>query len=407
MITIELLAKALPHAGKRAELFAGPLEQARRQWVGDDPAHVAMWLAQIAHESGSLRYVEEIASGEAYEGRTDLGNNVKGDGVRYKGRGLMQVTGRRNYAKCGEALGVDLIGRPELLEAPTYAAASAGWVWHTFGCAALMSGTDPVFAVTRRINGGTNGLADRRKHYDWILPIVKAAAMSPEPVVEIEVTGEQEAAPAPQPIKPAARPIIKPRGDMAPLVVAALTTLLQTAPTLIRAFSSSARGEKNAQTVEAVAKAISENPKSLELVSEITKQATGTESVVQAAELAAQDPTVGMKIDRVVQERWYELTEAGGGGISGAREFALKAAATNPEAWSVIKVVTYFALSFLVLANVIGAGFAGLMLHMDKGEPMGLIMLILQADIGAAVTALAFWLGSSFGSRQKDERVTG
>lgn len=404
MITQGLLARAMPHAGERALIFAEWLEAARRRWVGDTPSHVAMWLAQIAHESGSLLFVREIATGEDYEGRTDLGNNVKGDGVRFKGRGLMQVTGRRNYAACGRDLGVDLVSNPELLEDPRWASESAGWVWNKFGCAALMSGTDPVFAVTRRINGGTNGLQDRRANYAWILPIVQAAAMSP-PQIEVPAEAPDTSAKE-EPIieKPAiAR---QTGGRMAPLLLAALTTLLQSAPTLIRAFGSGERSERNAQAAEKVAQAIAENPKAVELVGEITRQATGAPTIVAAAELAAEDPSVGRRIDRVVQERWYELTEAGGGGISGAREFMLRATAQNPEAWGVIKVVTYFALGFLVLANLIAAGFAGVMLYMDKGEPMGLIMLILQADIGAAVTALAFWLGSSFGSKTKDERVT-
>jgi putative chitinase len=74
-----------------------------------------MFLAQIGHESGYLQYVQELASGKAYEGRADLGNTSPGDGVRYKGRGLIQITGKRNYALAGLALDLPLLEKPELL----------------------------------------------------------------------------------------------------------------------------------------------------------------------------------------------------------------------------------------------------------------------------------------------------
>ena len=100
-------------------------------------ARVAAFIAQVGHESGQLRYVREIwgptAQQLTYEGRADLGNTVKGDGSKYHGRGLIQITGRANYAACGEALGLDLINKPELLELPQHAAMSAAWFWSTKG----------------------------------------------------------------------------------------------------------------------------------------------------------------------------------------------------------------------------------------------------------------------------------
>ena len=95
----------------------------------DTPDKIAKFLAQIAHESGQLRYVEEIASGEAYEGRKDLGNTQPGDGRRYKGRGLIQITGRKNYAAISAAFGVDFINNPYLLTEPDNAVRSACW-WY-------------------------------------------------------------------------------------------------------------------------------------------------------------------------------------------------------------------------------------------------------------------------------------
>lgn len=120
----------------------------------------AMFVAQLAHESGEFRYVREIASGLAYEGRKDLGNDEEGDGRRYKGRGYLQITGKANYRECGAALGLDLVAHPELLELPVLAARSAGWFWQSRKLNGLS-----LTACTRRINGGLNGLDQRRAYY--------------------------------------------------------------------------------------------------------------------------------------------------------------------------------------------------------------------------------------------------
>jgi putative chitinase len=131
------------------------------------PLRAAAFLAQLAHESGELRYMEEIASGSAYEGRHDLGNTEPGDGVRYKGRGPIQLTGRANYRACGAALGLDLEGDPWLAADPQVAFRIAGWYWSTHACNALAdSGSEAAFrAITREINGGLNGLASRERYY--------------------------------------------------------------------------------------------------------------------------------------------------------------------------------------------------------------------------------------------------
>jgi putative chitinase len=134
----------------------------------DTPQRKAMFLAQIGHESGSLRFTEEIwgptAAQNTYEGRVNLGNTVQGDGYRFRGRGLVQTTGRFNYTKTGEALGLDLISYPELLQEPAAAARSAAWFWQSHGCNAFADADDNV-SWTKRINGGFNGLDDRRKRY--------------------------------------------------------------------------------------------------------------------------------------------------------------------------------------------------------------------------------------------------
>jgi putative chitinase len=124
------------------------------------PLRQAHFLAQLCHESGSFNYLEELASGEDYEWRDDLGNVEAGDGVRFKGRGLIQITGRTNYGDCGEALGVDLLANPTRLADDDLACRSAGWFWGTRDLSSFAD-RDDVDSITYRINGGYNGYDDR------------------------------------------------------------------------------------------------------------------------------------------------------------------------------------------------------------------------------------------------------
>lgn len=163
-VTLVQLLAIMPLARLRAAGFLAPLNAAMLEFGITTPARQASFLSQVGHESGQLRYVRELASGQAYEGRVDLGNVRAGDGVRFRGRGLLQVTGRANYAACGKALGLDLLAQPELLEQTVNACRSAGWFWQTKGLNALADAGDQE-RVTRRINGGVNGLAERLALY--------------------------------------------------------------------------------------------------------------------------------------------------------------------------------------------------------------------------------------------------
>jgi putative chitinase len=129
----------------------------------------AMFLAQLGHESDEFKTFEEYASGAAYEGRADLGNTVKGDGVRYKGRGAIQITGRFNYKQAGEALGLPLLQKPELLLQPKEAMLVSAWYWNS---RKLNDIAGDLNAVTRRINGGTNGLAHRKLLWERALAVL-------------------------------------------------------------------------------------------------------------------------------------------------------------------------------------------------------------------------------------------
>ncbi|MDB5937555.1 MAG: chitinase [Massilia sp.] len=165
MISLDQLKRILPLSGRRAGTFCQPLNEAMQEFGIDTPARQASFIAQVGHESGQFIYVRELASGSAYEGRKDLGNTHPGDGVRYKGRGLIQVTGRDNYADCGDALSLDLLANPELLELPVNAARSAAWFWKTHGLNELADAGDQR-AVCKRVNGGYNGLAERLAFFE-------------------------------------------------------------------------------------------------------------------------------------------------------------------------------------------------------------------------------------------------
>lgn len=135
------------------------------------PQRQAAFLAQLAHESGELRYFEELASGEAYEGRKDLGNVQPGDGKRYKGRGPLQLTGRDNYRAAGRALGIDLEAHPQRAAEIDVGFRVAAWFWTRRGLNALADVGD-FREITRRINGGFNGLAQREAYYRRALDVL-------------------------------------------------------------------------------------------------------------------------------------------------------------------------------------------------------------------------------------------
>lgn len=129
--------------------------------VLDSPLRFSHFMAQLMHESGNFRYMEEIASGAAYEGRADLGNTLAGDGKRYKGRGPIQLTGRANYRTFGRRIGIDLERHPEIAALPSIGLWTALEYWKDRKLNAAAD-RDDLRGVTRAINGGFNGLADRQ-----------------------------------------------------------------------------------------------------------------------------------------------------------------------------------------------------------------------------------------------------
>jgi putative chitinase len=185
MIESQLLALGID--GKWLE----PLLKTFEKYEINTPRRQAAFIGQCGHESASFKILQENLNYSAkglvatwpsrfpnidfaseyerkperiankvYGGRADLGNTEDGDGWRFAGKGLIQLTGRNNYKTCGDALGVDLIANPELLIEPEYAALSAGWFWNKRGLNALADNEDWT-TITKRINGGSHGLQDR------------------------------------------------------------------------------------------------------------------------------------------------------------------------------------------------------------------------------------------------------
>lgn len=149
------------------ETKAPGLAKAMRDGKIDTPRRISYFLANVGHESGGLKYVEELASGAQYEGRRDLGNVYPGDGARFKGRGYLQLTGRSNYAAFSKAMGVDFLANPERVKEPYHAAMSAVWFWNSRDLSASADAGD-WRNVCYRINGRwpANGQADRNAYLE-------------------------------------------------------------------------------------------------------------------------------------------------------------------------------------------------------------------------------------------------
>lgn len=181
-ITAQQLLQILPNAGQKVGVFVPPFNAAMGKYAVITRLQIAAFIAQIAHESGQLRYVRELGS-DAYLSKYDTGKLAKalgntpeadGDGQKYRGRGLIQITSRANYRDCSEALFGDsrLLVTPELLEQPGYAVMSAAWFWHRVGLNTL-AGQGNLEKITRKINGGLNGWEDHQKLYARALGVLQ------------------------------------------------------------------------------------------------------------------------------------------------------------------------------------------------------------------------------------------
>ena len=191
MLEAQLLALGIE--GKWFE----PLQETFEKYQINTPKRQACFIGQCMHESGGFKFLREnlnysakalmatwpsrfpdadtaekfernpsAIANKVYSGR--MGNTEDGDGAKYIGRGLIQLTGKDNYTAFGEAIGEDLVANPQLVEEPRYAALSAGWFWNKRGLNALADAMD-IETLTKRINGGSIGIDDRKAKISMVL----------------------------------------------------------------------------------------------------------------------------------------------------------------------------------------------------------------------------------------------
>ena len=375
-VSAEQIQKIMPAATPaRIANFIGPLNATMEEFGINTPKRQAAFLAQLAHESGSLRYVQEIASGAAYDNRADIGN-TRPDAIAlaelagttpgryYKGRGLIQITGFDNYLACSRALLRDdaLVKNPAMLERADLACRSAGWYWDSRRLNAFAD-AGQFETITRKINGGLNGQADRLAHYQRALSVLEGGDSAPT-----------ESGPFPE--QPAQGETV-----VAPFIAAAIPSLIQAAPALIRIFGSGEQTEKNAKAAEVaveIAKAVTETP-----------TAEGAVAAMQA------DPELANTYARAVAAQWYELAgEAGGGGIAGARQ-ADQAAMQQGKPW--LSPALWVAMMILPLVYMVsGAVLFG------EDWTMEIKAMVVSSIISLVLGSVTgFFLGTSYGSQQK------
>jgi putative chitinase len=188
IVTEAQLKKIMSQASNsNIKKFIIPLNVAMKKFGITAPLQVSAFLSQIALESGNLLYTKELGGPsyfKRYDGRKDLGNTKLGDGAKYCGRGLIQVTGKSNYADLSKNLGADFVTSPEMLESPTWASISAAYWWfknqnkktkkmraNLAGCIA----TKDIQGITYAVNGGQNGISERTKYYKNALSILGLA----------------------------------------------------------------------------------------------------------------------------------------------------------------------------------------------------------------------------------------
>lgn len=168
ILTLNKLKRIYIHTPEKKLIkFIKPLNKTCQKFKINNKPRMTAFLAQLGHESGGFKYMEELASGRMYENRRDLGNIYKGDGMRFKGRGCIQITGRYNYTKVSQYLKTDFINNPKLLAQLPYAILSAGWYWNSRGLNQYADNNNLIGfrKITRLINGGYNGLSDRLNYW--------------------------------------------------------------------------------------------------------------------------------------------------------------------------------------------------------------------------------------------------
>jgi len=364
VITPELLRAATGCTDDRAALFAQPLNDACANYGIDTPVRLAAFLAQVGHESGSLRYVRELTDGSAYEGRIGLGNAQPGDGVRYRGRGLIQITGRDNYRQAAHRMhplgAPDFEAQPEALEQPRWAAWSAADWWASRDLNALAD-AGAFDAITMRINGGQNGAEDRRSRWERAKQALAASAQAPAAAKPVDPARAQTEwdlnnPPAPAPAEePTAMPTVSQVLDspLTRFALAAVNPLLGAVPELVHLFTDKATGQTVPERNTAAGLKMVQ-------VAQAALQAAGHDipNAQAVAETVAASPEARSVVREALMGAYYDIavSEAGGGGIEGARKADVAVAQAgdmlhSPSFWIAL---TLLPLVYLIVGSLIG-----------------------------------------------------
>lgn len=381
-ITPELLRAAVGCTSNAAQFFAQSFDDACRAYAINTPDRLAAFLAQVGHESRSFRYVREVwgptPAQQRYEGREDLGNTQPGDGVRYMGRGLIQTTGRANYCAVRDRLRArgladvpDFEANPEALEALPWAVLSAADYWGMRGLNTLAD-DDQFETITRRINGGLNGQADRLER--WVAArnaIAKFGAQAPE-------------APAAPPAKATTTTMKTKDGTMGPFLLPAISALIDIAPKLGKLFGSGSEVSER-------------NVKAAELVAEIAKGAIGATNEQELVDRIKTDPGAAQAVREAIEREWYRLDEIGGG-IAAARASNVQQSTIDPKR-NMALWVTLLLLPLVYL--VVGAVVFSSKDAFSQDVKAMVVAAVISGVLGAIT---GYWLGTSFSSAKKDEQ---
>lgn len=398
------LARCIGASLATAERWTGPLGEAMQAYGITTPDRISAFLAQIGHESGGLRFTTELwgatAAQERYERDPDsgwvrgnkrnslafqLGNTEPGDGRRFCGHGLIQITGRYNHAQRRDRLRArlgdqvpDFEAQPELLAEPEWAALSAADYWDERGLNALADAGD-FETITRRINGGLNGQADRLARWERAKAALAAEplAMEPPPTPAPTPAPVQEPQPAPRSSAPA-----EPERSfsMSAFIPAAFAAIAEAVPSLIRLFGSSEVSERNASAAEIVVAA--------------AKEATGARNEQELIETLKRDPAAAQLVQDAVQTIWYQIA-VDSSGIDGARKANADAEGArpwlNPALWiTVLLLPLVYMTVYFVMTN-------------EKFSQDVKSMVVATVVSGVLSAVAGYWLGTSFSSSRKTE----
>lgn len=375
-MTPEQLRAATGCSQERANLFAEPLSVACAFYGIDTPERLAAFLAQIGHESGSLRFTTELwgptPAQARYEGRADLGNVQPGDGFKFRGRGLIQTTGRHNYARVRNRLRERFNGvpnfeeDPDALTDPQWAALSAADYWDDKGLNALAD-AGQFEKITRRINGGLNGQADRLARWERAKRAFSNSSHS-------GALGSAQEAP------------------VAPFIAAALPALIEAAPSLIRIFGKGERSEQNAKAAEVVA--------------EIAKKSTGETTVEGAVNAIQADPEKAQAFREEVHISMNDLLAAAEK-FNAMEQANIAAARAYNEGEEYFLDFGWLKLKFIHLLSLVFVGFSGwfAMRYWPDLTPELKGAIITLMVIAGWNGVRDYWMGSSSGSDRKTSEL--